>query len=124
MKHEKRNILSCFLLTNRQSYSTYLYTDMYNNYYATVITNERLHVVYHQLSECESGLCSCREKVSAIRVPDNVQPARSVWQEAVRMTNEDLCTRIRNGVCRRPCFTLRQIRRADGRHSDGMLRRS
>jgi len=59
-----------------------------------VITNPCLHVVcqfkvnVNLVSVAsEKRLCKC--------VPDNVQLARSVWQEAVRMTNEDLCTRIK-----------------------------
>lgn len=52
------------------------------------------------------------EKKFYKRVPDNVQSARSVWQEAVRMTNEDLCTRIRTASEDSPVL-LRQILRAD-----------
>lgn len=50
------------------------------------------------------------------------QPGRHrFWQEAVRMTNEDLCTRIRT-ASEDSHVLLRQIVRADGRHSDGVLR--
>lgn len=57
------------------------------------MTNECLHAIY-QLQKMNL-VCVSAEKKFHKRVPDNVQSARSIWQEAVRMTNEDLCTRIR-----------------------------
>lgn len=46
-----------------------------------------------------------------------------VWQEAVRMTNEDVCNRMRT-ASEDSLVLLRQILRADSRHSDGMLHSS
>ncbi len=57
------------------------------------------------LSESECGLCFCWSSTNVLLMMCSRPGLLYIWQGAVMMTNEDLCTRIRTAFLRQPCFT-------------------
>lgn len=118
--------------TNKHTY-TYspVYIEIYLLYCWMIITNKCLqgsilthrNVEYTEWERIWSVLL-LRETSTNVFLTMCSRPGLwCVWQEAVRMTNEDLCSRMRT-ASEDSHVLLRQILRADGRHSEGILHRS